>query len=510
MTPSCSSCPSFLKPAEAVDTFRKNTGAPMCARYSTVLGRPGVSPTQGRKLLEHFASKCDAFGQPRPPSPVDHRGLSVMLPDPAALTKSVPSAEKEACKSCAMCVNFVRDDIVARELGWTAGLCGAKGKLIFSNRQVYEARGCDYRQYGQTRTTTGDLHMLPEYEDAFAPLDPMRAFIASRENFTEPAEWVTEREVTTEEAAAGIGAWRRIIDPNGSGNEVFMPVYRTDSFSEDERKLIPKTGEDSHPELYVDHFGGVYVAAVCWTELDETPALWGEAGTGKTELFRHLAWLMNMPFRRMSITASTELDDLAGKMHYTPEQGTYFKYGRLPDAWMKPGVICIDEPNTGPADVWQFLRPLTDNSKQLVLDMNEGEALDRHPDSYLGLAMNPAWSPLNVGALPIGDADANRLFHVYVELPPESLEKEIIRARVKLDGWEISSEQLDTLMRIAEEIRGVTKQGTLPITWAIRPQIKVARALRWFDPLTAYSRAVGDYLEPEAREAILDLVRAHV
>jgi MoxR-like ATPase len=217
---------------------------------------------------------------------------------------------------------------------------------------------------------------------------------------------------------------------------------------------------------------------------------------------------MQVPFRRISITSSTELDDIAGQMRYSPEKGTYFQYGRLPDAWNKPGVICLDEPNVAndPA-VWHFIRPLTDNSKQLIMDMNEAESLDRHPDCYLGLAMNPAWDVRNVGAMEIADADANRLFHTFIDMPPEALEREIISARVALDGWELSHAQLDMIMGIARDIRGLGDE--LPITWAIRPQIKVARALKWFSPIVAYKRAVGDYLSPDALEILLDQVRAH-
>lgn len=65
-------------------------------------------------------------------------------------------------------------------------------------------------------------------------------------------------------------------------------------------------------------------------------------------------------------------------------------------------------------------------------------------------------------------------------------------------------------MGIATEVRDLCKEGTLPMTWGIRPQIKVARALRWFDPVNSYRRAVGDYLEPEAAKSLLDVVRAHL
>jgi MoxR-like ATPase len=331
----------------------------------------------------------------------------------------------------------------------------------------------------------------------------------AQESFKDPAAYPTDKPVSEEDVKRGIRAWRRIIDQAGSGNEVYLPVYDVSKWDENWARKVPRTGDDEHPEDYVDHNNAVYRIAVLWTELDETPALWGMAGVGKTEIFRHMAWLMCLPFERMSITESTELDDLAGKMHLDKAKGTYFQYGRLPVAWSHPCVICIDEPNVGRPEVWQFIRPLTDNSKQLVLDMNQGEAISRHDDAYLGMAMNPAWDTRNIGAAPISDADGSRLMHLYMDLPPEALEREIISRRCKLDGWEIPKDMLDMVMRIAADIRVQSQQDTLEITWGVRPQIKVARALRWFDPVTAYRMASADFLEPAQQEILLDQVRAH-
>jgi MoxR-like ATPase len=489
--------------------FRKSLGTSICGRYGNVLGRPGMKPGQEDKLAKHVASQCDAHGEQLPPVPVKKK-LLVVLPDPSTRGEMDKNLA-DACSSCAMCQNFVRDDVVADELGWTAGLCAAKGKLILPNEHMYEARVCEYKQFGTVRTSTVGLHLLPEFEDAFQlNSDPIKAYFKNKDEIVLPQDYPTDREVTAEEAASGIRAWRRVNDPEGSGNEAFLPIYGDHIFSPQELEKIPRAGDDEHPELYVDHFGGVYMAAIAWTELDETPALWGEAGVGKTELFRHLAYLMHLPFERISITASTELDDLVGKMHYEPTKGTYFQYGRLPKAWTKPGVVCIDEPNVGQPDVWQFLRPLTDNSKQMVIDQNEGERRTRHADCYMGMAMNPAWDPKNVGAATIGDADARRLWHIFIDLPPEVLEREIIKNRVALDGWELDEARLQAFMTIASEIRGLCKEDTLPITWGIAQQIKVARASRWFDMVTSYRRAIGDYLEPEAQEVLLNVVRANV
>ena len=508
---SCLTCPSYLMPgAESISKFKKSLGAPMCGRFGHVLGKPGLPSKHEQKLAQHYAQNCPSFGEPLPPLPLEVR-LAVAVPDTEAREAFIREDLTKLCTSCAQCKNFIGEATVSNELGWTAGLCAAKGKLIMMNRQVYEARDCEYRQWGTVRNTTVGIHLFPEYEDAFQlNVDPVKSYFKNKGTLIEPYEYPSDKDVSEEDVEKGVRAWRKVADPDGSGNEAYLPIYNIDYFSEIEQGKIPRTGNDEHPELYVDHFGGVYLAAVAWTELDETPAVWGEAGTGKTEMFRHLAWLMCLPFERISITAQTELDDLAGKTHFSPDKGTFFTYGRLPLAWGKPCVIVIDEPNVGQPDVWQFLRPLTDNSKQLVLDMNAGERVQRHDDCYMGMAMNPAWSPLNVGASVIGDADASRLFHVFIDMPPASLEREIIKNRVHLDNWEITEDQLIMLMNVATEVRALCKDGTLPMTWGIRPQIKVARALRWFDPITAYRRAVGDYLEPESQASLLDVVRAHV
>ena len=507
---SCLTCPSYLAADSAMTKFGKNIGSPVCGRFGHVLGRPGMKQAQADKIAKTYGQSCPAHGESLPPQP-EAKKFEVVIPDPDARdTSTIQPAMQELVKSCQMCKNFVPDQKVADELGWAAGLCAAKGKLVLPNRTVYEARDCEYREYGTVRTSTTGLHLLPVFEDAFQlNADPIKAYFKSKDNFVDPKDWATERAVSSDEEASGIRAWRKIVDPDGSGNEVYLPIYRGDFFSGAERAKIPQAGDDEHPELYVDHFGGVYAVAVEWTELDETPACWGEPGVGKTELFRHLAWLMQLPFERISITATSEIDDLVGKMLFIDGE-TKFQYGRIPLAWQKPCVICLDEPNTGPNEVWQFIRPLTDNSKQLVVDQNNGERIKRHTDAYLGMAMNPAWDPRNVGALEISIADVSRLKHIFIEFPPEVLEKEIISNRVTLDGWDLDDHRLAMLMGVAKEVRGLSKQGTLPITWGLREQIKVARALRWFEPITAYKRAVGDFMEEEAREVLLDVVRAHM
>lgn len=507
----CLHCPSYLTANRVTQVYGRGIGAAVCARHGHVLSKPGATAEQNSKLTAAKASGCAEYGQPMPN--VVSNEHAIMLPDPTTRSALDPNdRERTGCTSCAMCVNSIPDRVVTAELGFTATLCAAKGKLIMSTRLTKEARDCEFRRFGTVRESIGGMSFFAEYTNDF--LDGTAAAVAAakeaRENLIEPGEYETDKEVSPEDAALGIKAYRRFEDPDGSGNEVFFPVYDIKSFSDADQELVPKTGSDDHPELYVDHFGGMYGLGVAWMELDETPVFWGEPGVGKTELLRHAAWVMQVPFRRISITADSDIDDIAGKMQFSPDDGTYFEMGRVPKAWISPGVLCLDEPNVAkdPA-VWHFIRPMTDNSKQLVMDLWDGRALDRHQDCYLGMAMNPAWDIRNIGALEIADADANRLVHTWIPMPPKALEIEIIKARVALDGWELSNSQINMLMKIAADLRAMSSEAQLPITWAIRQQIKVARLLKWYTPPVAYRRAAGDYLDPEAQRMLADAVNAH-
>lgn len=502
---SCFACPNRLSPEDSIRYFKKSIGAPMCAKFGHVLGRPGATSKAEKILAEYRARNCSSFGEKRVAVPEAYE-MQVAVPDPSAPT--APPELQLKVLTCGACANFVRDEIVAPELGWTAGLCSAKGKLLLSTRLRVEAAECELRVPGVNRSDLDGIFLLSEYSEALGNSSVMEGVFQTAPDETDPRTYETDRDVTADDTAQGIRAWRVLEDP-ATGNQVAMPIYDGAFFSDEERAKIPQIGDDEHPELYIDHLGLVYKLGVLWRELDETPALWGIAGTGKTELYRHAAFLMQLPFERISITGSTELEDLAGKMMYEKDRGTYFQPGRLVKAWAKPSVICLDEPNTGMPDVWQFLRPLTDNSKQLVLDMADGDRIARHEHCYLGLAMNPAWDPRNVGTGTIGDADGSRLMHIETDLPPETVERKILIDRCAIDNFKIGDDVLKPIMRIAKEIRALSEDGTLPVTWGIRHQIKVARLSRWMDLVSAYRMAAADYLEPEAREALLGVVRAH-
>lgn len=509
----CLNCPQILSTTDQVRKLGRSIGSDACRLKLIAVGRPKVDTQQ--PITQ--ANNCDSYGI------IEKEMTAAAMTAPVDFPVAFPSVqgdeprEPETIVSCSSCRYYIPEGIVTAKTGWKASMCSARGTLILSDRLGKYASKCDLKSRA-TRTLTAFsatdvdsvvINLLPEYQEGFGKQDPLAEF--KKNSTVNPRTYPTDGRVSTEANRIGVRAWRKIEDPKGRGPTVFLPVFDYDRLPADQQNIVPSAGDDEHPEWYVDHGGWVYKLTVMWTKLVETPAIWGPAGVGKTELFRHMAWLMCLPFERVSITGSTELDDIAGKMMYTPEKGTYFHYGRIPLAWQKPNVLCLDEPNVGPPDVWQFLRPLTDDSKQLVLDQNVGERIAAHPGCYLGMAMNPAWDARNVGASVLGDADGSRLMHLAMGLPPREVEKAIIMRRVMADKWEEkqAEEAIATVMQIAPELRRLSEEGVIPISWGLRPQIKVTRLLKYMSFPDAYRAAVVASLEPQAAQAVLDVVNQY-
>lgn len=525
---SCAKTRKFLSPTkllvtdtEARDEFLEET-ADQCSSYAKIADpeRHRVPVTRSRRDPLSFGIQADLRVDEKVGAARDkvqqNQGQYV------ALSRGLPEENKASCATC-----IFRSDPVAseRRFGVTTSVCLARGGVLpdseGSNRST--ASSCD--SFMETSPGPVDAAMrialqpelvgefvVPPAHEKFMDVASQVGFVVRERieaskpfEFVEPTTYETDEPVSEADKTEGIRAWRKLYDNSGD-RKVLIPVFDPEFFSADERAKIPQSGDKEHPELYQDHANNAYKVATLWFKMDETPLLQGVPGTGKTEFFRYMAWLMQLPFERISITGSSELDDLAGKMLFENNE-TVFQKGRIPKAWEKPSVMCIDEPNVGPLEVWQFIRPLTDNSKQLVLDMADGETVARHKYCRLGMAVNPSWDARNIGAQPLADADSNRLSHIYVDFPGEKIERNILANRCKADEYELPDDMLDKIMRVAVNLRDMSKSEDLPVTWGIRQQIKVARATEHFDLEDCYKMAVTDNLEPEIGEMILNVVR---
>lgn len=525
---SCSKTGRFLSPSDAfvTDEDRRTEYleevAEGCGQYDSIPD-PSVHrvPThRSRRTPLQFALQADTSI----PDKVGKARDSLVRRNIYVHTSS-GGVGPQGTKSCASCI-FRMDPVAAQgHFGVTGAVCLARGGILPDSEGSNRGTASECSMFEQVlppeslldfknelhHGLLGEFMVTPGLQEFMSINDSVGYTIRERIEaskpfeFVEPTTYETDVEVTEEDKADGIRAWRKLYSTNGE-RSVAIPIFDPEFFSEDERKKIPQSGDKEHPELYQDHPNNAFKVATLWFKMDETPLLQGVPGTGKTEFFRHMSWLMQIPFERISITGSSELDDLAGKMLFENNE-TVFQKGRIPKAWEKPSVLCLDEPNVGPLEVWQFIRPLTDNSKQLVLDMADGETVARHKYCRLGMAINPSWDSRNIGAQPLADADSNRLSHIFVDFPGEKIERNILTNRCKADNYELPEATLDKIMKVATQLREMGQAEDLPVTWGIRQQIKVARATEYFDLEDCYRMAATDNLEPEIADTILNVVR---
>lgn len=514
MSKSCKDCPSFVKADETQAVLGRDVGADVCFRHAHILSRSMLTQGETDQIAERFAESCADFAAPRPAQG------ATLASVPVAVPVAVGTQNLEPPATCTGCSHFVKNNVVRRELGWNLAMCAAKGRLLFPGAYTSEAINCGVGDRGVDRDTTDGVVLYPQYSGggmaavstggaaprATATFDPEAE---TARHSVDPREYETDRPVTPEESARFVRAWRRVISPEPGMPEIFMPIF-------DGTKLCgydPRESYGGHrPDLYVDHQFLLYDLAVEMIELDETPVLVGSAGTGKTELGAYLAYMMDLPFTRISIDKGTERWHLLGEstLVVDPASGqavTKFNKGRLADKLDKPGVIMIDEPNLK-NDIFETIRPIFDNAKQLMLDEDQGTSVERGMYTFIMCSQNPSWDPIYVGAEPMSGADMDRTTQFFFELPEPAVERQIIKAHCADIDYEIPAMTLDKIMQIASDIRQLIQDGTLMMAWGLRAQIKVAKKTQYYSLEKAYRRAVLDGLPEDEVEAVLSVVRS--
>lgn len=535
VVPSCNECAFLIDHRSPSSLALLALGVPsapvaLCAKLGAVLA---VSPAVDAERAEKVAGKCASFARPSATENArralgEREAFGGWKVATAAVDEDghVGTGTAPPAATCVGCRNYVRGQVILDE---------AEGA-----EEAFTAEGIPFPIQPYYCAATGSLHAYsgPEVSGAAARCgefakrsddDPSPEVLFSsaalfahvREDLGmtgaaetgEPENGPADRELTAAEIDAGINGFHRVFSDDGK-RYVDLPVFDPAHFDEVERAKIPAAGDDAGPELFHDYANLAYRVAAAWA-LGETPALTGAPGLGKSQAAYFLAWKMGLPLERVSITSASQLDDLAGYTelvrHAEGGNATEFVHGRIPQAWSKPCVLLLDEPNAGPPEVWQFLRPLTDAAKQLVLDVNHGERVERDPHSYLMMAMNPAWDYRNTGVTALSDADGRRLVHVTVSPPSAEVEREIIVAHLEADGVSLPSTHLDVLTEIGQDLRALATSdlgsaGALQITWGIAQQVKVAKLLAYFDFPEAFRLAGADNLEPEQRDLILGSV----
>jgi MoxR-like ATPase len=497
----CETCAYFIKPDDTQEVAGRFLEEAVCGMTGAILSHP-TDETRNKDVREYHASICNSYSDQATAVPVTVRSSvgPVLVPQEDPTDTPIGSV-----RSCMGCSNLVRSDAMLPRFGFNHGTCSVTGRMVMV--ATTEASACSYGVQGPPLTMVPPGTVLQEqYRPNFSWRDLTHLAALVVDGFADPRDYETDKEVTPEDDAHGIRAWREVKDPEGQGETVYLPIFKGDHLDEAERLLVPQIGDEEHPELYVDYEGLLYQFAVdSWT-LDETFCLIGAPGLGKTEFGRWAAHMMQVPFRRFSFSKSSDVDDMAGKTKLDPERGTYYELGRVPLAYTKVGLIIMDELNVAPDECKQFLRPIMDNSKQLVLDQDSGQRLLRHPFARVMVAINPSWDYRNLGAEEMADAEVNRMSFAYVDYPPAQIEAKIIKLHCATIGYDIPDALVDKLIRIGSDIREASRTGTFPGTWGIRQQVKVAKKTKYYGLVRAYKQASFNYYDQEAMTEVISLI----
>lgn len=504
----CKTCPAYVDSHEDQSTyFGRSIGPPVCYRYGHVLGLESQPEEVRDAVASHYAESCPSYGEP------------INITEPCETEVKIAARREadylttndETVRSCRNCKNCVSDSQSFELFGIGANVCVVKGTVITNPRE--EAKHCSWRRGDGEVVDASDLCLFDTMKYDFRiPDDVAVAAYVSIDTSTDPQAYKTDKKVSAAEKRDGIRAWRAIEDPTGFVKEPIMtPIFDMAKFTDEERELIPQTGDDEHPELYVDFDGLTWMWAVETYQLRETIALVGPPGTGKTEFGRHMAWLTSAPFRRINFSENTDPDDILGSPQLADGR-TFYEMGRLPVAWQSVGHLMLDEPNTAQDGVWQTIRSTTEGaSGQLVLDAAMGVICHRNRFCWPMMSMNPAHDAKNLGTRELAQADTNRLSFYEVGIPPDAIERKIIRDRcAALDGFEISDETLNLVMKIAKDIRAASADNDFHDFWGIRQQIKVARKMRYYPAQKAYHLASLYAYPQDVRDLVVGFISTHV
>lgn len=521
MSQDCTQCVHYAAEADIAGKI------PQCTKYGYPLGISPVDAESTRSTLaQRFAHGCMDFTTNHAHPREDRVPFPTVGAAPLNMAAVTPRPSLGvAPTSCKNCQHYIPPAIVKSELGFEVGMCSLGAELLPPKALLSRPRDCVFGVDGENRTSTDGVMLNPKYDVMTAMASAKRrpeiheAYDPHHHTKTDPRDWVSERDVTEEDRLDGIRAWRKVAHPRGTRAPLFMPIFDWKALGIDRD---PRESYGSHqPHLYVDHAALLHQFAFLYmggglvpdqAALKMTLALVGEAGTGKTEFWAWVAWLMDLPFKRISIRPSTAPDEFFGSLKLvideaTGLQVTKFEPGRFTTAFASPCVVCLDEPNSASDDLWFLLRPALDSAAQLVIE-SESMVIEKDAYCFVGLAMNPDENPVYRGARPLSGADFNRLRQRKVDLPDAATERGIIRQHCLEIGYELPDHILSVIMNVSDTLRTLYADGAITVPWGIRSNIAVAQLTWGLEIEESYQLAITDGLEQAQAETIISEVRA--
>jgi len=217
------------------------------------------------------------------------------------------------------------------------------------------------------------------------------------------------------------------------------------------------------------------------------PYVFGDSGSGKSELFEQVAARIGFPLIRVNLDTGVTRSDLVGRTALVPGEGgfptTRFVAGIITRALSQPCILLLDEMDCGDPEIFPILQPVLEGRGLRLLE-DGGHYVRPHPLCRIGATANTVglgsenMAYTNVQEL--SAATRNRVAR-WLEMPylPEDKEIEVVLAR--FPGADQSF--VENTVRFANKAREAYRMGNISQIVSTRQVLEAARRYARFRPL---------------------------
>lgn len=241
--------------------------------------------------------------------------------------------------------------------------------------------------------------------------------------------------------------------------------------------------------------------------LGQHVAIVGPTGCGKTELVKQIHHILNRPLARVNMNGDVTAGNFYGETQASPSKGTWFQEGFLPIAMKSGHSLLLDEMDYCPPHISALLNPVLDDSS--TLDIKETAEYVKAASGFRVFAtMNTAGKGDETGVYSGTEIMNTALldrFGVVIRLgyPPETEEKAFLATMFP----SASQEEIDKLVKFANEVRGSFLKGSISVTMSTRKLTRYLSQRAFLDQKEALSACLLDWLNDVDRTALLSIAQ---
>lgn len=241
--------------------------------------------------------------------------------------------------------------------------------------------------------------------------------------------------------------------------------------------------------------------------------LWGDAGSGKTELVSEMACRLNRPSKTISFGEESTLRKLIGGRVMRGDE-TPFEYGALLQAITTPYMlVCLDEINMAPPGVVAMLNHLLE-SKEIVIDETgevvkcaTGVTLFATSNTNLGVDETGMFE----GSQSQNNATRTRFCGIEVRyLKPEDELKLVHAAFPDLDEVVDTGDKpfSELSVQLANVLRDAMRDGAMSLPFSVRQLKKfIDSSMEFGCPARGFRYAYWNMLDSVQRQSANDIFR---